>query len=67
MQYVIFDYIRAYDIERMDTSADTPAEAQAKAAEMAQQYGCRVYVLGVVGVVECPAIVPQWVQPMVGA
>lgn len=26
--------------------------------------GCRVYVLGVVGVVECPAWEPQWVRVM---
>ena len=34
------------------------------ATEMAQQYRCRVYVLGVVGVVECPAREPQWVQAL---
>ena len=64
MTYIIADHIRLADLQRMDTSADTPAEAQAKAAELAKLYGCRVYVLGVVGVVECPAIVPQWVQPI---
>lgn len=25
---------------------------------------CRVYVLGIVGIVDCPAIEPQWVQPL---
>ena len=64
MIYIIADHLRMDDFKRMDTSADTPAEAQTKAAEMAKLYACRVYVLGVVGVVECPAIEPQWVQPM---
>ena len=65
MNYLICDAERVRDLHRMDTIADTPEQAQHLAAEMAQQYGCRVYVLGVVGVVERPATVPQWVQPMV--
>ena len=65
MKYLICDSKRAGDLQRMDTTAATPEEAQRLAAEMAQQYGCRVYVLGVVGVVECPAREPQWVQAMV--
>ena len=63
--YIICDHIRLADLQRMDTSADTPAQAQQAAAEMAQRYGCRVYVLGVVGVVgvvECPAREPQWIK-----
>ena len=67
MSYIIADHIRLADLQRMDTSADTPADAQAKAAELAKQYGCRVYVLGVVGVVECPALEPAWTKPMAGA
>ena len=64
MPYLICDHLRLADLQRMDTAADTPADAQHKAAELAKLYGCRVYVLGVVGVVECPAIVPQWVHPI---
>lgn len=63
-QYIICDHLRLADLQRMDTSADTPAQAQQAAAEMAQRYGCRVYVLGVVGVVECPAKEPQWTKPI---
>ena len=66
MTYIIADRLRMDDFKRMDTSADTPADAQAKAAGLAKKYGCRVYVLGVVGVVECPAKEPQWVKPMAG-
>ena len=65
-QFLIADYIRLYDLERQDTPAETPEEARRLAEAMARQHKCKVYVLGVVGVVECPAIVPQWVQPMVG-
>ena len=64
LTYLICDAERVRDLHRMDTTADTPEQAQQLAAEMAKQYGCRVYVLGVVGVVECPATVPQWVQPL---
>ena len=60
--YLICDHLRLVDLLRMDTSAGTPPEAQAAAEAMAAQYGCRVYVLGVVGVVECPAKEPQWVK-----
>ena len=64
MTYLICDAERVRDLQRMDTTADTPEQAQQLAAALAQQYGCRVYVLGVVGVVECPAREPQWVQPL---
>ena len=64
MTYLICDHLRLDDLQRMDTAADTPDEAQRKAADIAQRYHCRVYVLGVVGVVECPAIEPQWVKPL---
>ena len=64
MNYIIADAERVSDLRRMDTTADTPEQAQQLAAEMAQQYGCRVYVLGVMSVVECPAREPQWVQPI---
>ena len=67
MQYVIFDYIRAYDIERMDTPAETPEEAQRLAEAMARQHKCKVYVLAVVGVVECPASEPSWTKPICGS
>jgi hypothetical protein len=65
MQYVIFDYIRAYDIERMDTTANTPDKAQRLAEAMAKEHRCKVYVLAVVGVVECPALEPSWTKPLV--
>jgi hypothetical protein len=64
MQYVIFDYIRAYDIERMDTTANTPDEAQRLAEAMAKEHQCKVFVLAVVGVVECPASEPSWTKPL---
>ena len=64
MQYVIFDYIRAYDIERMDTTANTPDEAQRLAEAMAKEHQCKVFVLAVVGVVECPASEPSWTKPI---
>ena len=64
MNYIIVDHLRLADLQRMDLTAENQVQAQHFAAEMAQQYGCRVYVLGVVGVVECPATVPQWVQPI---
>ena len=64
-QFLIADYIRLYDLERMDTPAETPAEAQRLAEAMAKEHRCRVYVLGVVGIVECPAIEPNWTKPLV--
>ena len=64
MTHIICDHLRLTDFGRQDTIANTPAEAQQKAAEMAQRFGCRVYVLGIVGVVECPAIEPHWVMPI---
>ena len=62
--YLICDHLRLADLLRMDTAAGTPPEAQAEAEAMAAQYGCRVYVLGVIGVVECPAKEPKWTQPI---
>ena len=64
MQYVIFDYIRACDIERMDTPAETPEEARRLAEDMSRRHKCKVYVLAVVGVVECPASEPSWTKPI---
>ena len=64
MNYLIADYIRMYDLERMDTTAETPDEAQRLAEAMAKEHRCRVYVLAVVGVVECPAIETSWTKPM---
>ena len=65
--YLICDHLRLVDLLRMDTSAGTPPEAQAAAEAMSAKYGCRVYVLGIIGVVECPAKEPKWTQPMHGA
>ena len=64
MKYLVMDYIRAYDIERMDTTAESPEEAQRLAEAMAKEHRCKVFVLGVVGVVECPAIEPNWTKPI---
>ena len=64
MPYLIVDAIRLADLCRMDTVAHTPADAQRLAADMAKEYRCRVYVLGIVGIVDCAAIEPQWVQPL---
>lgn len=64
MPYLICDHLRLADLQRQDTRADTPADAQRLAADMAKEYRCRVYVLGIVGIVDCPAIEPQWVQPL---
>ena len=66
-QYLIADYIRMYDLERMDTPAETLEEARRLAEDMARRHKCKVYVLAVVGVVECPASEPSWTKPMVGA
>ena len=64
MKYVIFDYIRAYDIERMDTPAETPEEARRLAEAMARLHHCKVYILEIVGVVECLATEPSWTKPL---
>jgi len=64
MTYIIVDNLRHADLCRMDTVADTPAEAQKFAADMAKRYGCTVHVLAIVGTVECPAKEPNWTKPM---
>lgn len=64
VQYIVCDALRFGDLQHQDTAAMTAEQAQQAAAEMAQRYGCRVYVLGVVGVVECPAKEPQWTKPI---
>ena len=66
-QYLVCDYVRLYDLERQDTPAETPEEAQRLAEAMAKEHRCKVYVLAVVGVVECPASEPSWTKPMGGA
>jgi len=66
-QFLIADYIRLYDLERMDTPAETPEEARRLAEDMARQHKCKVFVLAVVGVVECPASDPSWTKPIGGA
>lgn len=67
VQYLVCDALRFGDLQHQDTAAMTAEQAQQAAAEMARRYGCRVYVLGVVGIVECPARDPQWVRPLPGA
>ena len=64
MNYLIADHLRKDDFDRMDTTANTPDEAQRLAEAMAKEHRCRVYVLAVVGIVECPAIEPNWTKPM---
>ena len=66
-QYLIADHIRLYDLERMDTPAETPEEARRLAEAMAKEHRCKVFVLAIVGVVGCPAIEPSWTRPMGGA
>ena len=67
MQFLIADYIRLYDLERMDTPAETPEEARRLAEAMAKEHRCKVFVLAVVGVVECPASEPSWTKPICGS
>lgn len=64
MNYLVVDHLRLSDLLRQDTPAETPADAQQLAADMARRYGVRVYVLGVVGMVECPAKELKWVRPV---
>ena len=63
-QFLIADYIRKDDFDRMDTTADAPDEAQRLAEAMAKEHQCKVFVLAVVGVVECPASEPSWTKPL---
>jgi lysozyme family protein len=60
LTYLICDAIRYADLKRMDTTAETLADAKAAAEEMARKYGVTVYVIGVVGEVE-GAVNPHWV------
>ena len=64
VQSLVCDALRFGARAGQAPAAMTAEQAQQAAAEMAQRYGCRVYVLGVVGVVECPAKEPQWTKPM---
>jgi hypothetical protein len=64
VQYLVCDALRFGDLRHQDTAALTVEQARQAAADMAQRYGCRVYVLGVVGIVECPAKEPHWLRPM---
>ena len=64
--YLIVDAIRLQDLIRMDTTAQTPAEAKALAEAMAKQYGTTVTVLAPVGVVD-GAVEPRWATAIPGA
>lgn len=66
MAYLIVDAIRLQDLMRMDSTAQTPAEAKALAESMAKQYGVTVTVLAPVGVVE-GAVEPRWETAIPGA
>ena len=61
--YLICDHYRMGDLHQSDTTAETPDQARAEAEAMAQKYGCRVYVLQVVGIVE-GRVEPQWSKPL---
>lgn len=56
VQYLVCDALRFGDLRHQDTAAMTAEQARPAAADMA--------VLGVVGIVECPARDPQWVRPV---
>ena len=58
--YLIVDAIRLQDLLRMDTTAQTPAEAKALAEKMAKQYSTTVTVLAPVGEVS-GTVEPRWV------
>jgi len=64
--YLIVDAIRLADLLRMDTTAQTPAEAKELAEAMARKYGTTVTVLAPVGVVE-GAVEPRWSTAIPGA
>ena len=64
VQYIICDARRYGDLLNQDNVAVDDADAKRKAEELSKRFNCRVMVLGVVAVVECPAIVPQWVRPL---
>lgn len=59
--YLIADARRLGDLRRMDTTAETVADAKREAEAMAKRHGVRVYVLAVVGEVE-GEIEPRWAQ-----
>jgi hypothetical protein len=65
MTYLIVDDKRLPDLQRMDTTADTPEQARAEAEAMAKRWGCRVYVLAVAGEVE-GTVEPRWAQALSG-
>ena len=64
--YLIVDAIRLSDLLRMDTTAQTPAEAKKLAEAMAKQYGTTVTVLAPVGEVS-GAVEPRWETAIPGA
>ena len=57
--YLVADAHRFADLRRMDTVAETVADAKRAAEEMAKRHGVRVYVLAVVGEVE-GQVQPRW-------
>lgn len=61
--YLIVDAIRLADLLRMDTVAQTVAEAKAAAEAMARKYGTTVTVLAAVGEV-AGVVDPQWAKPL---
>lgn len=61
MTYLICDQYRLADLTRQDTTAETVSEAKTAAEAMARKYGCRVYVIGVVGEVE-GQVSPHWAK-----
>lgn len=61
MPYIIVDALRLDDFMRMDTTAQTEAEARLAAEEMAKRFGCPVTVLAPVAVCE-GAVEPRWTK-----
>lgn len=61
MTYLVCDARRFADLCRMDVATDDVQTAKAEAEKLARQYGCRTYVLAIVGEVE-GQVHPRWVQ-----
>lgn len=61
MNFLICDHFRLGDLRQSDTTTDTPEQARVEAEAMAKKYGCKVYILQVVGEVE-GVVEPRWTQ-----
>ena len=63
MTYLIVDAIRLSDLRRMDTTAETTAQAKEAAEAMATRFGATVTVLAPVAVCEA-GIKPRWTKEL---